>query len=82
MAQVQRRIKAEPYVHNAALYFQDNYSVYGELSVSNLSYVDFYTWLEQEWGCKTVADYKQEKRKEYLVFEDEKKASLFILRFG
>lgn len=81
MAQVQRRIKAEPYRHNAALYFQDNYSVYGEMSQSNLSYVDFYTWLEQEWGCKTVVDY-DEKRREYLVFEDDKKASLFVLRFG
>lgn len=71
-------IKAEPYRRNASLYFQDNYSVYAH----DITFVDFYSWLDKIWGCKIIVDYKDKKRKEYLIFDDEKKASLFILRFS
>lgn len=75
-------IKAEPFKHNAALYFQDHYSVFGEQYPSLLSYTDFYSWLEKEWGCTFPPIIGEGDEIEYLIFEDEKKASLFILRFG
>lgn len=72
-------IIAEPYRHNAVLYFQDNYGSFYDSLSPDVTYVDFYTWLEKEWGC-TIPPIINEV--EHLVFDDEKKASLFILRFS
>ena len=88
MAQIQRTIISEPYRHNAVLYFQDTYGTFFDNIkpdfdniTPDVSYIDFYNWLEKEWGCKFIVDYKDKERKEYLIFEDEKRASLFILRW-